>query len=252
MSAESKKDPLAAAAAAGITIFPKPTLTVAGWQVERYAIQTHFVMPDEDLSQVVRRYVLPIYSPGDVLSIGEKVASLTAGEYIREEDLRMSGAARFLAKFAARGGSTGYAGVGVNEPRKMQLAIDLAGLPRVILASLCSGFGKLIGKRGLFYQVVGHDVARIDGFYNGSSFEFYRRTAVLPPRNPDEICQRVQDETGVAAIITDANDADAVITAKSSAVPFSLSELRSFMIDNPSGQRDEKTSLVLIRISQKH
>jgi hypothetical protein len=150
MSAESKKDILAAAAAAGITVFPKPTLSVDKWQVERYAIQTHFVMPDEDLAAVVRRYVVPIYSPGDVLSIGEKVASLSAGEYVREEDLQMSRAALFLAKFAARGGSSGYAGVGVNEPRKMQLAIDLAGLPRVGWASLCGGFGKLLGKRGRF------------------------------------------------------------------------------------------------------
>jgi hypothetical protein len=75
---------------------------------------------------------------------------------------------------------------------------------------------------------------------------------VLPPRQPEAICQDIQDQTGVAAIITDANDADAVITAKSSAVPYTLTQLRDFMLDNPSGQGDEKTSLVLIRVSQTH
>ena len=47
-------------------------------------------------------------------------------------------------------------GVGLSSPWTMQLAIQEAGLPRILLAAVVSAVGKVIGKRGWFYQVAGH------------------------------------------------------------------------------------------------
>ena len=227
----------------GITCFKKADLDVFGKTFERYAIKTHFVMPREDLVEVVSKYALPVYEEGDILSIGEKVAGMCQNSVIHEEDIRVGFWAKFLSKFASRSS----AGVGVDEPRKMQLAINMAGLPKVLWAALCSAVTKLMGKKGVFYQIVGHNVENIDGFYNNSSFEYYKTTAVLSPDNPDGICERVQSQTKIRCMIADANDFSVRIMGKSSLVEEDKDSLAKFVIDNPSGQDDQLTPLILIR-----
>ena len=47
-----------------------------GKKYQRFAIQTHFVEPNEDQAELVRRYVLPLYQPGDCLSFTAKVMGI--------------------------------------------------------------------------------------------------------------------------------------------------------------------------------
>jgi len=227
----------------GITCFKKADLDVLGKIIERYAIKTHFVMPGEDLVEFVSKYALPIYEEGDILSIGEKVAGMCQNSVVHEEDIKVGFWARFLSRFA----SSSSAGVGVDEPRKMQLAINIAGLSRVLWAALCSGVTKLFGKKGVFYQIVGHNVVNIDGFYYNSSFEYYKTTAVLSPNDPDSICEWVQNQTKIKCMITDANDFGAKIMGKSSHIKEDKDSLSKYVIDNPSGQNDQLTPLILVR-----
>ena len=54
----------------GIVYFDRGTLTGKnGRRYDRFAIQTHFVEVGEDQEELVRRYVLPLYREGDVLSV---------------------------------------------------------------------------------------------------------------------------------------------------------------------------------------
>ena len=50
----------------GVTYYDRGILTGKdGRRYQRYAIKTHFVQPGEDQAELVRRYVLPLYQPGD-------------------------------------------------------------------------------------------------------------------------------------------------------------------------------------------
>ena len=104
----------------GITYFDRGRITGAdGRQYDRYAIQTHFVEVNEDQAALVRRYVLPLYQPGDVLSFGAKVMAMCTGSVRTREQVKPGFWANLLWRFAGINST----GVGMHEPYKMQLVI---------------------------------------------------------------------------------------------------------------------------------
>ena len=61
----------------GVVYYDRGILTGKdGRRYQRYAIKTHFVQPGEDQAELVRRYVLPLYQPGDCLSFTAKVMGM--------------------------------------------------------------------------------------------------------------------------------------------------------------------------------
>ena len=86
-------------------------------------------------------------------------------------------------------------GVGMHEPYKLQLVIDMVGLPRVLLAAFLSAVTRPFGIKGLFYKVCGKGVGGIDGFYFRSSFKRYHELATINPPNPNELCDELAEET---------------------------------------------------------
>ncbi len=58
--------------------------------------------------------------------------------------------------------------IGYSHPKKMQVAIELAGYPRILAATLIGGMTRLLLKRrGDFYRIAGNRIAEIDGFQPG-------------------------------------------------------------------------------------
>lgn len=228
----------------GVVYYIRGLREVDGRRVERYGVQTHFVEEGESYVDLVQKYVLPVYQPGDILSVSEKVIAMCQENTVYMEDVKVGWLAGFLSKFGHRTKS----GVGVTEPHKLQLAIDIRGHLLVFLAAVLSVFGKLVGKRGLFYRILGVEIAGIDGFYEHSAFEMYHQVATLTPKNPDRVCQRIEDKTGVPVMIVDANDIDVVILGRSISLR-SLGDdvLAEYIRDNPAGQDDECTPFILIR-----
>ena len=49
---------------------------------QRLALQTHFITTADDYLDIIRQYVLPVYRPGDIISISEKIISLCQGKVI--------------------------------------------------------------------------------------------------------------------------------------------------------------------------
>lgn len=80
-----------------VTYFDRGVLTGHdGARYARFAIQTHFVEVGEDQADLVRKYVLPLYRPGDVLAFGAKVMAMCTGN-VRT---KRSGETRLLGTFA--------------------------------------------------------------------------------------------------------------------------------------------------------
>ncbi len=228
----------------GVTYFDRGVIEGAdGKKYERYAIQTHFVEVGESQTELVEKYVRPLYQEGDVLSFGAKVMCMCVKSVKTRDEVKPGFWANFLWRFAG----INHTGVGMHEPYKLQLVIDMVGLPRVLLAAFCSAVTKPFGVRGVFYKVCGKGVGGIDGFYFRSSFEIYRQMALINPENADELCEQLAKETGMPVVLMDANDIQRDQLGKSSNMPLTDAQLQDAMKDNPSGQGDELTPLILIR-----
>ena len=126
----------------GIVYFDRGTLEGKnGRKYDRFAIQTHFVQRGEDQAELVRKYVLPISRPGDVLSFGAKVMAMCTNNVKTRDEVKPGFWANFLWRFAG----INHTGVGMHEPYKLQLVIDMCGLPRVLLAAFLSAVTKPFG-----------------------------------------------------------------------------------------------------------
>lgn len=180
----------------------------------RMAIRTHFVTPNTDKEALIRRYVLPLYQPGDMLFISAKVMSLCEGLFRTREQIKPGIIAHILYRFAGRADydenghqrphkDSPYTGTGVHEPYKMQLVIDMVGLPRFLLACFCSAVTKPFHIHGVFYKVCGHDVSGIDGFHVGSSFPEYKDIALINPTNTGELCDTIFNALGIPCAVMD-------------------------------------------------
>ena len=213
---------------------------------ERHAIHTHFVEIGEDYLQLVERYVKPLYEPGWVLSISEKIIALCQERVVYRKDMKISWLAKLLSRFATQHTS---AGIGVGEVCKMQFAIDICGPWRVLWAAICAGVGKLFGKKGIFYQMVGMEVTGLDGFYP-DVFPIYGEYGIRIPEDPAGVCDEIYEKTGVLSMIVDANDITRDILGKAAALPYTDEELLAMIRDNPAGQSDQLTPFILIREKQ--
>jgi hypothetical protein len=106
--------------------------------------------------------------------------------------------------------------------------------------------GKLFGKRGIFYRIVGQEVTGLDGFYD-HEFKEYGEYGIRIPENPNAVCDEIYEKTGVKAMIVDANDLSVEVLGKASVLDLTDKQLIDMIRDNPAGQSTELTPFILIR-----
>ncbi|MDE2237684.1 MAG: hypothetical protein KGK30_07325, partial [Elusimicrobia bacterium] len=168
---------------------------------ERVVVRTHLIGFSEDIVDVIRKYALPKSRPGDWIAISEKVVSVTQNNMRHISTVK----AGWLAKLITKGVKKYPDDLGWNNPTKMQLVVEIAGTPRTMLAMVLGAIGKAVGVRGIFWLVVSHRLAEIDGF-NPVVMPPYNEYAALPPVDPKGVCQRIERETGLPAVIIDGNN----------------------------------------------
>lgn len=210
---------------------------------ERYAVKTHFVGIGENYCDLFEKYVLPLYREGDIVSSSEKVIALCQKRVVKRDEIKISVLAKLLSRFADRKNHGGY---GVGMPINMQYAIDKCGAIKVIYASVAAGFGKLMGKKGVFYEIVGREVSGLDGFYDGS-WDEYRDLGVEIPAEPDKVCNEIKEKFGMSVMIVDANDLGQEMLGKSSDITLTDEQLLEIIKDNPAGQGRECTPFIIVR-----
>lgn len=203
------------------------------------------------------RYAECFHRPWYLL-VSEKIVAISQGRSYFIWDIEPSWWARTLSKFVVR---TPY-GIGLGSPWTMELAIREAGLPRILFASGVSAAGKAIGKRGLFYQVVGHSVRAIDG---PTEYSVYPAnvSAKLAPAKPDKVSEELAGvlkaalesdgradlaRTLAGVVVIDANDIGRNVLGKHADRPAKFFE--DLFGDNPLGQGSEQTPLaVAVQVS---
>lgn len=227
-----------------IEYYIRGTIRVGGRTFERYGIKTHFVEVGEDYVALMKQYVLPFISEGDIVSTSEKVISMCQSNVVFMKDMKLS----WLTKLMSRFGTETESGIGITEPYKLQLMIDMNGIGRVLYAGAAGAFGKLIGRQGVFYEILGEETAGIDGFYDHSAFEEYHTMATLTPNQPGKVCNEIYEKCHIPLMIVDANDINVNILGKADILKgISDETLAALIEDNPAGQDDECTPFIVIR-----
>lgn len=226
----------------------KPAIVACGKIFLRLPLRTHFVKIGEALPPVLEQYARPQLQPGDILCVCEKIVALSQRRVVYRKDIRPG----FWAKLLSRCVHQTSAGVGAGEPYKMQLFIMECGLWKVLLAAVCSAFTKLFGIKGAFYRVCGRDAAAIDGLADrGVSFAEYYNYGILAPAQPDQVCRQMAEQLGVPCAIMDACDLNVEILGVSPNMPYTAGQLAEILRDNPAGQSDFQTPLVIVRLSEE-
>ena len=220
-------------------------IEVGGVTYMRHAIKTHFVKQGDSYIDIFEKYVSPLYQEGDIVSSAEKIIALCQNRVVYRDELKIGFWAKLLSKFASHPDT----GVGVGETIKMQYAIKKAGLLKVLWASFAGGVCKLFGRKGVFYEIVGQEVAGLDGFYDHVWSE-YRDIGIENPENPSGVCDEIKEKLGISCMIVDANDLGQEILGYSSDITLTEEELLGLIKDNPTGQGQQTTPLILIRKKQ--
>jgi len=202
-------------------------------------IKTHFITVSDNLDDIISKYILPIAKKGDIIVLCQKIVSIIQKKVVYKKDIKLGFWAKFLSRFAMK---TPY-GFSVGNPYKMQVAINLAGLPRILLASFCSGICKIFGIRGVFYVVAGHEINQIDGFY-GEAFSQYENMGILGIKNCDDLCNQLKDKYGFGFVVADVNDLGRNILGISN--DLDKKEILDLLKDNPAGQSNEQTPILCI------
>jgi hypothetical protein len=200
-------------------------------------VRTRLVRPGDDLVALVRDAVRGIARTGDVLAVSETAVAIAQGEFVPAEYVRPSRLAYALSR---RAGPLAT----VNQPESLQLVIDAVGQWKVIYAAAMHVLGRLRGKRGVFYEVMGEAITAIDG-YTGT-MPPYERAIVLAPREPDAFSTAVFEATGAGCAVVDANDLEkAKVLGASPGVNRACVERA--LLDNPHGNGDEQTPIVVLK-----
>ena len=227
----------------------------------RLPLQTELVSREDDLEALVTGRVEAFAAslPADAVPdgapwyfvISEKIIAITQGRSWFTWEIAPRRSAKVLSRFVSRT----PAGIGLGDPTTMELAIREVGLPRVIAASAVGAAGKAVGRKGLFYEVVGANVRAIDGPTPYSAFPS-NVSAKLPPKDPDGVSARLSAAIRAAdlpaalrdsfagTVVMDANDIGRNVLGSDVSVPHD--RLEATFADNPLGQGRQRTPLAIL------
>lgn len=200
-------------------------------------VRTRLVCPGDDLAGLVFGAVRGIARAGDVVAVSETALAIAQGEFVVAERVRPSRLAYLLCRYAGPMAT-------ISQPESMQLVIDRVGYPRAIYATVAHVLGRLFGRRGVFYELMGEAIAAFDG-YTGT-MPPYERAIVFAPRDPDEFARAFTERSGIECAVVDANDLEKAKILGSSA-NVRAAGVEQALLDNPHGNSDEQTPIVVLK-----
>jgi hypothetical protein len=199
-------------------------------------VRTRLIVKGDDLAALLRDALAGLARPGDVVAIAETAVAIAQGRFIGAETIRPSRLAQSLAR---RAGALAT----INQPESLQLVIDEVGAWRVFGAALLHVAGRAIGRRGVFYELLGQAIATIDG-YTGT-LPPYERAIVLGPAEPDRVSTALAAELDLHIAIVDANDLRKA-KALGASPGVNRENVEQALLGNPAGNGDDQTPLVIL------
>ena len=216
-------------------------IEVDGVSYQRIPIKTKVVGEGDTIPEVAKEFAADQMQDGDILFISEKCVACTQKRAIPMKDIHPSPLAKLLCKFVYK---SPY-GIGLSIPETMEMALRECGTLKILWAAFWSALGKLVGKRGIFYNIAGAKARSIDGPCD-CTLPPYNEYVVLGPKDPDGVAKDTAAAIGHKVAIIDVNDIDGVILGVSD--PSMDKEwLVHVLKDNPLGQSRQQTPMGIIR-----
>ena len=217
-------------------------ITTDDGSFERYPVKTPIVKSGDNLVDLLNELVKPYLQDGDMIYMSEKILAISQGRAFPIDEIKPSRLAKFLVRFVYK---SPY-GIGLGSPWTMELAIRSVGRVKIIGAAIIAGIGKLFGKRGVFYNILGESVRAIDGPCD-CTIPPYNHYAKMAPDKPDEAAKEFTEAMdGHNVIVVDANDIGVNILGKPSE-DLTDEYLSKIFKDSPLGQGHEQTPLCIVR-----
>ncbi len=220
--------------------FPKPE-AATNWRENSVAhilpVPTHLLTNLDNTVEIVKHYVKPIAKPGDIVTIGETPVAIMQSRLRHPNTIRPGWLAKRLCYYFMSTSSLATA-------CGMQTLIDISGPWQVASAFVMGAVAKVCGKPGMFYQLAGEQARLIDDVTG--TLPPFDQFIVLGPAHSQRLVDEIYQETGLKAAIVDVNDLKAVKILAATAGTDQLL-LTQALIDNPAGNADEQTPVVLIR-----
>lgn len=215
-------------------------------------VKTRLLTEADDPAETVKSYVGGDLRPGDVVAFSSCVAAIMEGRMLMEGTVPISVLARFTSRLIAGrhpvGGFTSSAPMA--NPLSAQTAFEEVGTLRMLVAILAGGIGKALGKDGWFYVVSGPQVAQIDDILGSlPPYDYY---VMLGPKDPYLLSDRIAGKLGegIGAAIVDANDLG-IAWAVGYSDGVDAKTLETAMSDNPAGNQDQMTPIVIVRRAEE-
>jgi len=201
------------------------------------AVETEILGIFDEPVKTISNYCKDIVKKGDCLIIGETPLAIMQGRYINPINIRYSFFAKLLCYFFHPTSSLATA-------CGMQILINNIGITRIIYALIIGIIFKFIGIKGIFYRLTGKESALIDDI-SGTTFP-YDKSIVKGPINLKRFCDDLSKILGVDVAIADVNDLGKVKILETSNKS-NLKILERNLKNNPAGNDDQKTPIVIIR-----
>jgi len=212
---------------------------------ERIPIKTPLITERTNLIDLIDDLTKDKRRKGDIITVASSVSAISQGRVYSVETIDVKPLAKILSKFVSRNRNTPFATTApLSNPYAMQVAVEEAGVFKILLAAFIGFIGKLLRRRGWFYIIAGKNVAQIDDM--PASMPPYDYYVIPGPENPDSFCEEIKKKTSCEACIVDANDLGiAWVVGKSSGV--NKSWVEDVMSDNPAGNEDWQTPIIILR-----
>ena len=200
-------------------------------------VRTRLVSRGDALPRLIADAVRGIASPSDVVCVSETALAIAQGRAIPAELIRPGKLARILSNQAGPYST-------VSQAESMQLVIENVGSLKVLAAAAAGAVGKLVGRRGDFYRILGPAISEIDG-YTGT-MPPYERHIVFGPVGAEAAAAEIARACGTHAAIVDVNDYGTVkILAATESVNHET--VTAALRGNPHGNADEQTPIVVLK-----
>ncbi|NMB35213.1 MAG: F420-0--gamma-glutamyl ligase [Firmicutes bacterium] len=209
----------------------------------RFPINTHTIMPGEDLYTVIKQYATGCLQEGDTLFVTEKIVAICQGRAYPLSSIKPRKLAFFLSRFVTK---TPY-GRGLRVPEAMEMAFRECGTLRILFAAMIAAVSKFFKRKGDFYRIAGSQIRSIDG-PDPSAIPPYNSYVVLAPERPSAVAKKIKGlfKEKIEVIIVDINDLGGDILG-ASFKDLDKNLYINILKDNPLGQGKESTPLGVIR-----
>lgn len=205
--------------------------------LELIPVHTRILTNKDNIVDAILEYAGDQITERDIVCSAESVVAITQNRYVRPEELKICWQARLMNRFVPGEGS-------MASIYGMQAAMNEEGKWNMLYSFIVGAVSKLFGKPGVFYARC-RQASLIDDVTG--TMPPFDKCLVYGPANTNQVCEEIKKATGAyGAVIADVNDLKrAAVLGRSKGI--NPEEIAKILIDNPFGNDNQKTPIVIIK-----